>query len=178
MGVILEIIQNILSFILRTPDAPKKEVIMPKNDITIEEYLMGRIKFEELPKEHQDNISIIIPIITQLLNRFYKDNPEEQRHGVSSGYRRKEDHIRIYNQINEKRKTQGLTERIIPWGSKHLSGAAIDIEDKNKVLKEWIKNNESVLESLNLYCEDFSYTESWVHFQIIAPISKKRFFIP
>ena len=62
--------------------------------------------------------------------------------------------------------------------SKHLAGAACDILDENGELKKWIMDNVKILEKIGLWCEDFGHTPTWCHFQIMAPGSGKRFFIP
>lgn len=62
--------------------------------------------------------------------------------------------------------------------SKHLAGAACDIADPTGELGEWCLNNEDILRRVGLWCEHPEYTTGWVHFQIMAPRSGKRFFIP
>lgn len=62
--------------------------------------------------------------------------------------------------------------------SKHLSGMACDIKDCDGELKKWVNENVKVLERIGLWCEDFSYTPTWVHFQCTPPASLKRLFIP
>lgn len=62
--------------------------------------------------------------------------------------------------------------------SKHLIGAAADILDQDGSLKRWVKDNEVLFEQVGLWVEDFAYTSGWIHFQIFAPMSGKRFFIP
>lgn len=82
---------------------------------------------------------------------------------VTSGVRSMEDQMRINPKAPK---------------SKHLLGLAVDIADKDKKLKEWLLNNVPELEIAGLYCENFEYTESWVHFQCLSPKSGRRFFIP
>lgn len=62
--------------------------------------------------------------------------------------------------------------------SKHLAGAACDILDVDGELAKWCLANEDVLRRIGLWCEHPDYTKGWVHFQIMAPKSGKRFFIP
>lgn len=62
--------------------------------------------------------------------------------------------------------------------SKHLSGQAVDIADKDGRLWEWCMINMQVLEIAGLYLEDKQSTPTWVHFQCIPPASNKRIFIP
>ena len=97
---------------------------------------------------------------------------------VTSGFRSKEDHLRIYSEINEKRKAEGKPELSVPMGSMHLRGAACDILDRDGSLQEWVKSHESLLVELGVYCEHFDYTGGWVHFQTLPPASGTRFFKP
>lgn len=62
--------------------------------------------------------------------------------------------------------------------SKHLAGAACDILDVDGELAKWCLANEDVLRRIGLWCEHPDYTKGWVHFQIMAPKSGRRFFIP
>lgn len=125
--------------------------------ISVTEYLMGRAKLEDLSPELQSNVNTLIPKINDLLEKF------GEYRKCNSGYRSLEDQKRINPSAMK---------------SKHLSCQAIDLEDKNRVLSQWCLKNVKVLEELGLYCEDFKYTPTWCHFQIVAPKSGKRFFIP
>jgi len=62
--------------------------------------------------------------------------------------------------------------------SKHLAGAACDISDPKKELAKWCLANEEKLKAIGLWCEHPDYTSNWMHFQIMPPMSGKRFFIP
>lgn len=62
--------------------------------------------------------------------------------------------------------------------SKHMTGEAVDIGDRDSTLKVWVAMNEKLLEEIGLWCEDFGSTPGWVHFQSVPPKSGKRFFIP
>lgn len=62
--------------------------------------------------------------------------------------------------------------------SKHLTGQAVDIADKNGELKKWVLENMPLMEQIGFWFEDFNSTPSWVHFQIVPPASGKRIFIP
>lgn len=125
--------------------------------ISVDEYLQGRAKLEDLPDETISNINTLIPKINDLLEKF------GEYRKVNSGYRTIEDQKRI----NPK-----------SMKSRHLTGQAIDISDENGKFQKWILNNIKIIEELDLYFEDFSYTKNWVHCQIIKPKSGKRFFIP
>lgn len=82
---------------------------------------------------------------------------------VTSGLRSKEDQARINPKATK---------------SRHLMGQACDIADGDGSFKKWINANVSILESIGIWCEDFSASPTWVHCQIISPKSGKRFFIP
>lgn len=62
--------------------------------------------------------------------------------------------------------------------SKHLSGEAVDILDKDGSLRDWILSNMYLMETTGLWLEDFGHTVGWVHFQIVPPKSGHRIFIP
>ena len=62
--------------------------------------------------------------------------------------------------------------------SRHLTGEACDILDSDKALQKWCLENINLLEEFGLWCEDFSATPNWAHFQIVPPRSGNRFFIP
>lgn len=94
---------------------------------------------------------------------------------VSSGFRSIDDHKRIYREIAARK---GLKTVRIPMGSRHLSGEALDISDPRRELQKWIMKNLDICERAGLYFEDFKYTPTWVHAQIVPPKSGKRFFIP
>lgn len=90
---------------------------------------------------------------------------------INSGYRSKEDHLRIYRE-------KGIDPKNVPMGSCHLIGAAVDFRDKDGELKGWFKSNIKLIEKLDVYFEDFSKTSSWTHLQILPPKSGNRFFYP
>jgi len=62
--------------------------------------------------------------------------------------------------------------------SRHLTGRACDVSDKDGHIKKWLKENPNVLPVACLWCEDANHTPTWVHFQTVAPGSGKRWFIP
>lgn len=64
--------------------------------------------------------------------------------------------------------------------SAHLFFAAIDVADPEQKLQSWLKTSEgqAKLEEQGLWCEDFAYTPTWVHFQLYSVNSGKRFFTP
>jgi uncharacterized protein YcbK (DUF882 family) len=62
--------------------------------------------------------------------------------------------------------------------SKHLSGNAADILDEDGILKSWLSFNVDLLTTIGFWMEDPKHTPTWVHVQIIGPMSGKRVFIP
>lgn len=92
---------------------------------------------------------------------------------VTSGLRSLADHKRIYAEIA---KRNGNAVIRVPMGSRHLSGQACDVADRDGSLMAWCRANVPVLERVGLWCEDG--TVGWVHFQIVPPGSGKRFFKP
>lgn len=140
--------------------------------ISIDEYLMGRVKLTELSAEIIGNVNTIVPRVNDILEKFC----EERK--VSSGFRTMKDHKRIYEEKNAKRKAQGLPELPVPMSSRHLIGAAVDIEDADGKLKAWVAKNIEILKDIGLWCEHFDSTPTWVHFQCLPPSSGKRIFLP
>lgn len=133
--------------------------------ITMQELLKGK-PFDSLHQEHRFNLTILLKKVNQIRQAYGKPMT------VTSGYRSLEDHLRIYRQ-------KGIIDKSkIPMKSNHLSGRAVDFADASGDLKKWVLANVQLLESIGLWCEDFEYTKNWVHFQIIAPASGKRFFKP
>lgn len=62
--------------------------------------------------------------------------------------------------------------------SKHMIGLAVDIADPDGKLWAWVMKNLPLMQQLGLYFEDKRWTPSWVHFQLGAPVSGKRVFVP
>jgi hypothetical protein len=64
--------------------------------------------------------------------------------------------------------------------SKHMTGQAIDIEDPDGDLDEWLmtKDGLDTLVHLGLWLEHPSATKGWTHVQTIPPKSLNRVFYP
>lgn len=134
--------------------------------VSMKELLHNKYKLEDQPKETQDNLKILLEKINKIRTTY------GQVMTVTSGLRSMDDHLRIYAE-------KGITDtNKIPMKSKHLYGQAVDISDPHQKLQKWCLANVKKLEEVGLWCEDFSATSNWVHFQIIPPKSGKRFFIP
>lgn len=126
----------------------------------------GDITLADIPIAHQQNIQELIKRVNVVREKWNKPMK------VTSGYRTLQDHLRIYS-------AKGITDKSkIPMKSNHLTGAALDISDPKGELQKWLNENVTLLMAIGLYCEDFAYTKTWVHFQIVPPKSGKRFFIP
>lgn len=132
--------------------------------------VVGKTPLEEIPKHHINNINELI----QKVNIFRLHFGEKMF--VSSGYRTKERHIEIYRKINEDRKAKGLAPVRVPMGSFHLFGLAVDFFDGQGKIIDFCRENEDLLEKIGIWIEDG--TKDWVHMQVRAPGSKKRFFKP
>lgn len=96
---------------------------------------------------------------------------------VTSGYRTLYDHLRIYSEINARRRKMKLPTLRVPAFSRHLSGQAVDISDPDGTLYEWCIENLPLLEETGLWIEEKD-SEKRVHFQSVAPKSGKRVFSP
>lgn len=136
--------------------------------ITIEDYLMGRIDFMTLPSDQQTNILQLLQKVNKLLTEFGEER------GVSSGYRTMKDHLRIYEDINKKKKAAGLPEIKVPMSSEHLKGGAIDLKDVDGKLKKFC--TDAILSKYDLYMEHPDFTDTWCHLQLKK--TSKRVFRP
>jgi hypothetical protein len=127
--------------------------------ITLQEYYMGRevIYSKDFTASVMQNAERLIATVNQLLSMF-----GEQRK-VNSGWRPK----KLQMEINPRAPN-----------SKHITGDAIDLEDRNGKFKLWCVAHENVLESLGLHMEHPKATPTWVHLQQVAPKSGKVIFVP
>ena len=127
--------------------------------------ILGSYKESDIPKEHLDNLRILHKKMNEVRKQYAKPMTP------TSIYRSMEDHLRIYKEL-------GITDKAkIPMKSKHLSGEAIDISDKDGGLMIWCKSNVAILENVGLWCEEKD-DKKRVHFQIVPPKSGNRFFLP
>ena len=181
-----ELLNFILSLLSNNKQNKENEQITKKeiNEVAMEEkrpYLVtlkeiiGNTLIDSIPAEHRDNIYKLLDKINIVRYEYNKSMT------VSSGYRSKEDHLRIYKEKAIK-ENKNFDESKVPMGSKHLKGSAVDIYDPKQELQKWIKENEGFLISTGLWIEDFKYTSNWVHFQCEPYGSYKEgksiFFIP
>lgn len=133
--------------------------------ISIQEILKGK-DLKSLPKEHQDNLVILLERINKVRIAYGKSML------VTSGYRSMQEHLDIY-------KRKGITDiSKIPMQSRHLYGLAVDISDPKGELDNWCQNNVKLLEEIGLWLEHPDSTPGWTHFQCSPPKSGNRFFKP
>jgi len=128
--------------------------------IKMSELLMGRIKLEELDIETQQNLSLLLIKINIVRKAYGKPMK------VNDGYRRPND-----------------TPKNGAKKSKHLIGAAVDIDDDEAgTFWNWCKDNLDVIYDAGLCIEDPRWTHgkvgTWVHFQSIRPSSGRFIFVP
>lgn len=134
--------------------------------ITYKELLSGNL-LSDVPIEHQQNLQELLKRINVVRVAYGKPMT------VTSGYRDIQHHKDIYRK-------KGVPDNKIPMQSRHLYGMAVDISDPNQELQAWCLSPAGlhILETVGLWCEDFSATKNWAHFQIVPPKSGKRFFLP
>lgn len=128
--------------------------------IIMSEILQGRAELGDLKGETLENIIILFERINKLRTAYGKPMK------VNDGYRRPVDTPKNGAKL-----------------SKHLIGAAIDIDDDEEgTLWKWTLENLQLLQEIGLWIEDPRWTHgkvgTWMHFQILPPKSGKRIFIP
>jgi len=127
--------------------------------ITLQDYFNRRDKQYKADLSTQVCISAakLLDKVNPLLDMF------GEKRGCNSGWRPKT----LQMEINPRAPN-----------SKHITGDAIDIEDRDGKLKEWCVFNQDKLEALGLYMEDPASTPTWVHLQQLPPKSGNRIFKP
>ncbi len=127
---------------------------MKGEPITIKDYWMGRdIKYPPSPQIIA-NATALIKKVNMLLVEF------DEFRKVNSGYRPAAINALVGGAL----------------GSKHQTGDAIDLEDKDGQLKLFCSKER--LESYDLYMEHADATPSWCHLQRLPPASGVRIFKP
>lgn len=127
--------------------------------ITLVDYLKGRDK--EYPADFTPEIVKHATVVLERANTLL--GAAQLQRGCNSGWRP----YTLQMKVNPKAPN-----------SKHITGDAIDIEDADGKLKEWLMFNQDILEKLDLYMEHPDSTPTWVHVQIVPPRSKNRVFRP
>jgi len=128
--------------------------------ISLDQYWMGRdSKYaDELTDEIRLNAQETIDRVNRLLEYAGRSVDD-----VNSGWRPPS--------INEQIKNAAKR-------SNHLIGRAVDVRDIDRSLATWVADNADILLVCDLYCEDFRWTPTWVHFQTVPPGSGRRIYIP
>jgi uncharacterized protein YcbK (DUF882 family) len=111
----------------------------------------------KMDKETSDNLDALHLKLNEVRKLYGKSMV------VTSGLRSQADQARINPKVSK---------------SKHLTGQAADILDKDGDLWRWIMVNMDKMVELGFYFEDKSATPIWVHFQIVPPKSGRRIFKP
>jgi hypothetical protein len=185
-------IQKILEFLISIFSSKKVEQKQPVQEpvlikespkvsekpyLITESEILKAVKKEDMPEDHQKNLEELLEKINKV--RYAWAKPMR----VTSGYRSKDDQIRIYKELNEQRKKAAekagkpFVETATPWGSAHLKCAAVDISDPDGSLYQWTRDNEALMEEIGVWME-VKDDQARVHFQIYPPKSGNRWFSP
>lgn len=144
--------------------------------IYLEELVDAKL-YNSLPMEHRINLNILYYKISSIRHHSRIPFLIRTKDSPLRGYRSIEDQYRVY----EKKAKDGgriFDPKIVPTNSMHCIGSACDIYDPDQKLQKWILGNEKIIETLDLYFEDFAATPTWTHCQIYPPGSGSRFFKP
>lgn len=127
--------------------------------LTLTNYWKGRdlTHPKEITQEVLRNATDLLARVNALMSLFGYSR------GVNSGWRP----LSVQMEVNPRAPN-----------SKHITGQAIDLEDKDGKLKEWCTFNQDSLERFGLYMEHPEDTPTWVHLQNVPPKSGKRIFKP
>lgn len=130
--------------------------------LTVEELLMGRVKMSDLSEQDQKNVKETVRRINLLFEGFVWPHKKK----VNDGYRRPQD-----------KPKNGASM------STHFSGLAVDLDDElaGEVWK-YVFENRKRMKEIGVWAEHPNWTHSsggtWMHLQIKAPKSGKRFYVP
>ena len=129
--------------------------------ITLEAYWKGRDTeyADELTDEIRANAEVTVAKANELLARAGRSDI----HTVNSGWRPAT--------VNEATANAGTHSR-------HLTGQAVDLPDRDRTLATWCADNLDIAREIGLWFEDFRWTPTWVHCQIVPPKSGKLVYIP
>ena len=131
--------------------------------ITRDEYLKGRDT--QFPADFTEDLSNNVDKLLEAVNEFLKDwtGPTV----INSGFRPRS--------INDMTPHASKT-------SKHLDCLAIDLNDTDGKLWQYILTHLAEATALGLYFEDARWTRTktggWCHIQLGGPKSRKRIYIP
>lgn len=133
--------------------------------LTMSELIRNK-DFDSLPLNIKSNLTLLLDRINKLRELWSKPMI------VTSGLRTMDEHLAIYAE-------KGITDILkIPMKSSHLTGQAVDIQDKTFALTKFCKQNDfEILKACELFAED-DMSVFRIHLQINAPRSNSRFFKP
>lgn len=136
------------------PPAPPKIIPITKKDL-----LMGRDKTyaDEYTKEISDNLDKLLIVLNKIQEKAGRN------FHVNSGWRPAAINAAI----------SGAAVH-----SNHTKGLAADISDPTGSIMYWVLDNLEFMKELGVFMEDFRWTPTWVHFQIVPVHSGHRIFIP
>ena len=129
----------------------------PTGTLTLDEYFMGRdlAYMDELTGAIRVNAHDLVERVNRLLGLYGSTPP------VNSGWRPKA--------VNDA--TPGAAKN-----SRHLTGQAVDLQDRDGKLKAWCMAHLDDLDRIGLWMEDGRDTRTWCHLQNVAPWSGVRIF--
>lgn len=129
--------------------------------ITLQDYWMGRDReyASSMTPQIEKNAELTLRLVNALLARF------GQYRKVNSGWRPPA--------------LNALTPGAAKF-SRHMTGEAIDLEDHEGDLDDWLLGpvGTSVMATLGLWSEHPAATKGWAHLQIVPPRSGNRHFYP
>lgn len=144
------------------PEATTKSEVKMENNlkpITKEDLLMGRDK--EAPEEYTDSVSQNLDRLVVAINKIQEVYGKQFT--INSGWRTSSVNKSIPNAAPK---------------SKHMEGLAVDISDREGEVMKWTLENLQLMKDVGVYMEDWRWTPTWTHYQIISPKSGNRIFIP
>lgn len=115
---------------------------------------MGREVEYPLNSELKENLDKLLAAINKL--RWAYGKPMK----VSSGYRPGK-----YNEAAGGAKN-----------SSHLTCQAVDFQDTDRAITQWVLSKPQILEDCGLYMEHYEQTPTWIHLQIRLVASGSRIF--
>lgn len=140
-----------------TPPLAPPPSPLPIGSLTLQQYWMGRdVAYGgELTPQIRDNALVLINRVNKVLGAFGRTPP------VNSGWRPRA--------VNDA--TPGAARN-----SRHLTGQAVDLQDRDGALNAWCVANIGQLAAAGLWLEDRRDTPSWCHLQSVSPASGTRVF--
>jgi len=175
MGILQDLIAKYLPQILSTvqqkateevakPVQPVKVEIAPEpksglKPITKDQLLMGRDKqyASEYTQEISDNLDKLLVILNKIQAAYGK------QFVINSGWRPAA--------VNAS--TPGAAKH-----STHMMGLAADISDHDGAVMRWTLANLDLIKSLGVHMENWDWTPTWTHYQIVPPKSGHMVFVP